>query len=571
MRIIITPTYKELFTGDRPDLKELLFDIPSMSSLTILCSINSKLFLSKSLQSQIEIFQLITRKVPEKDKRKFLENIAEIQAKDLNQEIQFFSTLATLEFIHYELINYKKIPFENKDLNGDQELRFLKAYFIIVQRINDKYESVFGKSLDKGEFFHTAMWPTFIEQLEINHTPNPVNALIRSLIFFNYFDKNEDLKKFLKIFIQFHDREHYWDYSKILMNLLRINWEGERKDYIYGNFLIKGTKELKTLLQNFTLNIENYQQEYGDSKKSYIGLKEEPFIPYDKNQYLISNWNFIINKVYEGLIFDFYKHSGIKKEKFKSFPDFKNFVAQEITEKYLFQTTLRHYLNKNYSILNFDGAKDKGHPDAYYRIGKYIFLFEIKDAFFPSKAISSNDYEVICQAIDEKYNNKRKGTGQIIKQLNHLTKSPFESKSYQELNLKTRNLIIYPIVIYTDNFFSMPGINRYLNQAFRKKLKEQNCEDEFGKVENLLFMNISFLLNQIHKFKKFDLKQILDEYFKAIHNSEKRFNKRHFEKDMQGMNINFEQFVAEKYSLEQNDGNYLQTIFEIFEMRKYFA
>ena len=132
--------------------------------------------------------------------------------------------------------------------------------------------------------------------------------------------------------------------------------------------------------------------------------------------------------------------------------DYKNFISEEITEKFLFKKILSKYLNEKHSKLIFDDSNIEGFPDAYYRNGKHIFLFEIKDAYFPVDAINSYSYKEICDAIDLKYNSTSKGTGQIIKQLKRLVTSPFEEKSYDELKLKTRNLIIYPIIIYTDNF-----------------------------------------------------------------------------------------------------------------------
>lgn len=448
MDFIITPTYKDLFQEEKPDLIELLKDIPSQAVIAWLSTINSKLFISKGPQTQFEIFHTITRRLPDKTKNDLLKKIVEIELKNPGQEVQFFSYLGTLEFIHHELIHYRDFSIE--DSTPEQELKVLKAYFVIVQNINDQYESVFGESLDKGEFFQTATWPIFLEQIELNHTPNPINALIRALIFFNYFEKNSKYSQYLNHFLDYHNRKHYWGYCLFLMDLLRINWENEPNDKRFGHFAIRSNKDVDAIFKNYSLNIHAYQQEYGENKKNFTGLKESPLIQFNEDQYLILNWNFIINKVYEGLVFDFYNHSGLKNSLiFKTFPDFKNFIAQEITEKYLFRKILSNFLNKEFSILNFDSSdREDGFPDAYYRDGKYIFLFEIKDAYFPSKAINSYNFQEICNAIDLKYNTKSKGTGQILKQLKRLSVKPFEEKEYKELKLKTRNLVIYPVLIY---------------------------------------------------------------------------------------------------------------------------
>lgn len=45
MEMIITPTYSDLFDGKVPELDQLLFDIPSELTLSILSKMNAELYI----------------------------------------------------------------------------------------------------------------------------------------------------------------------------------------------------------------------------------------------------------------------------------------------------------------------------------------------------------------------------------------------------------------------------------------------------------------------------------------------------------------------------------------------
>src|SRR5690606_31479094 len=101
-------------------------------------------------------------------------------------------------------------------------------------------------------------------------------------------------------------------------------------------------------------------------------------------------------------------------------------------------------------------------------------LFEIKDALFPADVIDSRSYEAIKKLMDDKYNGNNKGTGQLVKQLIHLKTGTYENKSFEDLGIKRRNLVIYPVLVYTDRHFGMPGFNRYLMDEFSNRIAQIN-------------------------------------------------------------------------------------------------
>src|SRR5690606_32797836 len=145
------------------------------------------------------------------------------------------------------------------DTTLEQEFNFIKAYFVIVERINNNYKKSFFEDNEdvKGEFFQTYTWPTFIEQFEVNHNKEPFVSLFRGLALLNYFNSNEDLKKYVSNFIKSNKQEHYWHYLKIILNFVQMGWK-ERDVNGFKPFVISESEETKKILDNFSLNVRDY-------------------------------------------------------------------------------------------------------------------------------------------------------------------------------------------------------------------------------------------------------------------------------------------------------------------------
>ncbi|AFU69509.1 hypothetical protein P700755_002782 [Psychroflexus torquis ATCC 700755] len=333
------------------------------------------------------------------------------------------------------------------------------------------------------------------------------------------------------------------------MNLLQNSWN--QLDSEFPSFLINDNDLFHSLFDTFILDVEEYKLKFKNGSDSYSGLKEWPLLK-NKKKFIVLNWNFISNKLYEGLIFDFYKKSGINNNpKFKNFTNYKNLIANKVTEKRLFEKILPKYLKGKNTVLKFDENIIQGFPDAYFRSGKYIFLFEIKDAYFSAAAVNSYSHIKIKEEIDKKYNTKNKGTGQIIKHLVKLIKDPFENKTYKELNIKIKNLVIYPVIIYTSSIFESPGFNKYLIEEFENKLNENNLDNSFGQIKNLTFMSLSFLINNLSNADKFIFKDIIDNFHNKVKEIEKKHNKTNNIDLLNKSNNNFEYF-SKDYLLKRN-------------------
>lgn len=338
------------------------------------------------------------------------------------------------------------------------------------------------------------MWPSIADSFEINFQINPYHVMVRGIVLLNYLQFRTPYTKYVEQYLKTHNKTTNFHYAIDIFNILNTNFQSLKNEQReFASFTLNRSPGFESLFDQFTLNLEIYKQKYSAKKENYAGIKSRPLYRLDDDTWLVLNWTFLSNKLYEGLIFDFYNNSGISKtQELDTFLKFKKLIGEQITEKHLFQQLSEASWSKKYEVLMFDNNKGiNGIPDAYYRIGNKVFLFEIKDAYFPSEAINSFSYDKIKAAIDTKLNSDSKGTGQLIKQLKKMKTQSFEdSKGYK----KTANIEVYPIIVYTDIHFNMPGVNEYVNRSFQAMLDDSDMKGTFRKIWPLTMININYLV-----------------------------------------------------------------------------
>lgn len=400
MELGVSLTYSDFFDGAVPEVETLLADIPSSFTINLLALINAQLYLNED--SQVEILNFILQRQQPALKNQIARKIAYIQNRR-NTRISIFSTVHSLEFIHYELIHYRNIDTEE---SPEKELAFFKAYLILSQNIT---EHLLNSVSQPGEDpFREKLWPVLMEQFPIDHPINPVTEIPKSIALLNYFEFHSNHSEYVSNFLRAQNKPTSWNYILDVTGLITQGWQYRASESMsHYPCVITVTDGFGFLLSAFTLDLKDYQLKYSQKKSSYTGLKEKPLFQISEDKVVVLSWNLLAAKIYEGLVFDFYQFSGIQS-KFDKFISYKKYISEEVIERYLFRSVVKALFNRK-EIIRFDDGNHQGFPDAYVRKGKYIFLFEVKDALFPSDAIDSHSYERIKNVIDEKYNSVQKG------------------------------------------------------------------------------------------------------------------------------------------------------------------
>lgn len=530
MQIALTPYYKDIFDEDVPKIQELIADIPTRVVVPYLSYLNSRLHLDSSLKNQIEIINEMLKRQSSETKNQIKENLKRfILTNKKNREIGFVSSFHLLSLIHNALCQYTDFDFI--DTTPEQELNIFKAYFVIVdQKANESVETYKReREFEDGDFFPKHTWPVLLNQMEATPRYDPISDLVKAMCFFNFLEYHSNYSNYVTEFLSKCGHRSTWGYVMSLVNIITQRWNNEENNR-NASFSFNCDDNTKPLYESLCINPLTYGLAYEEKDEDHSFMKATPLYNF-YNSYVVLDWSYLYNKLYDGLVFDFFNRSGIKEIiVLNTIPKFKRFIGKKITEEFTFKKLLTGIFNKKYTSLQFSDDDSKGEPDAYYREGNKVILFEIKDAFFAGSVLISNSYQQIKSEIDKKYNNPQKGTGQLIKQIQRLKESSLEEKSYNELKRKSKNFKIYPVILYTDVHFGMPGVNNYLSQEFEKQISTLDLKKSFRRIEKLTFINLSFIISYFNCIKQIGFINILE---RLQHELEKRKKKHEFKREIE--------------------------------------
>lgn len=523
MKMIIIPRYKDLFDGAVPNLDEMLQGIPSELILELLSLIQAKVYLGPSDFDQLEILNLFLSRQPFEIQAKIIKGMSVSEEFEKPSFGPLFEMNYILDFMHYILVNFREGPSDFQDTTPDQELRLLQAYVIFIENRNNYDKKLFEREETTAEdFFYKKTWPMLSGQYGANVRTNPFTSMLRGVCLLNFLLYDSEYKELITSFLLARGHPDPWSYIQSLSNIIMQSWDNDvAATKKTTKFSIAADSEYKQMFDSFALDPSLYRNEYNAMHQNYAGIKARPLYRTAQGDYIVLNWNFLSNKLYEGLIFDLHKYFRVEVESFAKLPDFKNFISSKITEPVLFRRLLSTVLkSRKYDVLIFDDNGKQGMPDAYFRRSNDVFLFELKDALF-SAAVIHQTYEEIKTEIDKKYNGSKKGVGQLIAHLKRMRLGSVEDPKRYKHN---RNLVIYPVMIYTDAFFGMPGVNRYLQRALKERITEEGLERDFKSIKPLIFIDLQFLIDIIALCNGSDIQ--IKDLFELFYSEQRRADKK---------------------------------------------
>ena len=249
---------------------------------------------------------------------------------------------------------------------------------------------------------------------------------------------------------------------------------------------------------------------------------------------LYLNLNFLVDKIYQGIQFDFarvlIKNSATyKTKKIKTTGDFMGIFGNEFSETGLFYRVMNFAFEKS-GYKKFEGDFMKQYltaePDYYMRDKSKIYLFEFKNVYLAADVKHSYDLETIKAELYKKLvqnqQGKAKGITQLINTIDSIRKGEFEKFD----SFDYENAIIYPIIVYVDFSFNLPGVNYILNKELKALLEKKGVQ-HLKNVKNLTMIDLdSFIKFQdLFRNKVIKLNNCLNEYFETLTNHKDIFDR----------------------------------------------
>jgi hypothetical protein len=178
-------------------------------------------------------------------------------------------------------------------------------------------------------------------------------------------------------------------------------------------------------------------------------------------------------------------------------------------------------------VLHFDD-NSLSQPDAYYRKNKTVIMVEYKDYIFKESIINCRDYGEIKSYIDEKFvegrKGKPKGITQLKNQIDLLYNQKYSfDKEVNELFSKGKSITIYPVIAYSDFMFSIPGVNKYLNELFQAQM---TTTYENAVIKPVTLLNIEILFDFCLRQSDFNgITHLIDRYWNIIRSRLGKFDR----------------------------------------------
>ncbi|MBL0121028.1 MAG: hypothetical protein IPP89_19190 [Saprospiraceae bacterium] len=362
-------------------------------------------------------------------------------------------------------------------------------------------------------------WPFSLVQLQYN-TPGSISLdMMKMLVFVDTIAQNKKYNEYGQKFMNFIGQP-ILNYTSMLFDLANMKNQFTYQGKTLPNFSFNLAKKHQPLLDHLALDIKNASL-IEDFNINFKALKVYPLL-FHYGTYIILYREFLKSQIYNGFIFLFYAHSGIKKI-FPCFGNFKSEIGKTMTEERIYAALLKTIFHNDVSSLKITNVDSD--PDAYIRIGNTIFLFEVKDNMMASKVIIAKDYEIIKKEIDRRFieeykkdgKKKHKGIGQLIEHIKFLNTKSFK---FDSIDTQRSQIEVYPIVLYSDNQFCLKGLNTYLGDIFEGKLSGHS----FKYVHRPVILSLQYLYEFVNCFNSETFCDLLDYYLRytqdcKIHNN----------------------------------------------------
>lgn len=538
--------YKDLFGKPKTgEYLKLMQKLPSNIAISLLAALNNELN-SKEEQTKLQfrILWAATTNIPVDDLSNLKENIMFFFQKTNRKSLPiFFASRYILEMVLEEINNYKAI----EEINDNQEdLNFLKAYFLIVDKVNDRDHQFidFGKlGKNEPETLFKLLWLPSLNQFEFNEKPNIIFETFRTLCYFKFIGRG--YKTYLREFLDNLKYKNVSTYLGCFQNLFKsIELNDETALLKRLVYIVPEQNVDQTHLQELCIKPPN-----GNLQLTIKDLKKHPIYFNNSRGYIVLDYTYLTKKMFRGAYFEIVHNTSLTKNLENDDPlknKIYNRYSQDVADSFeqeCFVPIMKLLAKKRAGVFHYADTT-AGVPDFYIRKANKIFLFELKAYVFPETLSNDPDFEKIKKYLDTKFvkseRKKPKGVGQLVEQIKVIQNGGFSFDKLSE-KIDVNSAEIYPCIVHSDYNFQLPGINTYLNQKFQKNLKPE--KNSGPSIAPLTLIGIETILDlAITNFSVLDLGKYIENFHQYLHEENFRFYNEANQQNFLRANSSFDQF-----------------------------
>ena len=435
----------------------------------------------------------------------FIKRVNEEYAGSFN----FINNVSSLYLIECLLENHNDLP-STENLTVEQEENLFKAYLF--------FSSKWTKLQTDGSFKYKEVsiaYMTLVMMLpfsELFEFKDFRIQFLKAIYFFKFCEGNEVFTQYLAAFLAAKEvkswNEYLFNLASTYVTLLQ---HGDLKTVL--QFSAAESRVFNSLL-NFCVNIQEF-----NSAPDFLSLRTNPVYRIEKNELLFLNINFLIDKIYQAIIFDFADvliRGGLtyNGRVITSKPQFIGIFGDEFMEPGLFNKVMQNtFKQKDYIHFSGDKLKQRfgdGVPDYMILDNRKLYVFELKNTFFSAPVKYSFDIDAIKGELEKKFvkneGGKPKGVTQLVNFVEDISKGRYNAI----LDADTK-YIIYPIIVTTDYTFILPVLGSYVAGRYDQILKDRKLN---YLTQKLTLMDLDSLIKFQDLFiaKKLTMNHVLQDY-----------------------------------------------------------
>lgn len=493
------------------DPQSIIKDVPTVALLNFMVDIHKKVeYAYSNTVIQKQIIRDLSQSLPKKDRKKIYNFIKNHDFPFLisHDTATYFYSLALSKFCSMD-----NFIDTNIELTEEEYTAAFKAILYCNQKWSDIQIAEDFSNLDVIDI--SILMDIPICEYKFNKDFRP--AIFKAIQFFSFCERDPDFQIYLSAFLKDINIDNW---KKYIYNLFHLLAEAIEKRQLY----LKG--ELSTFFKKFIIDISDPKlNQLWNSQFKNKYFRDRFIFPIEGDLYLLLSSNFLVDKIYQGLIFDFYdsiiKDDSLARnnKQLRNFGDFKSLLGSIFSEQHLLYPLMDKIFENNCST-RYSGEKLKtlgiiGAPDYYVHQEDILYLFEYKDVTISEEVKLSREINLIkdnildrvcCHKIGENGKPRIKGAGQLLEVINKI----INSNDYDGLDSQVHSIKhIVPIVVTTDSVYNCNGVNLLVINEFSNIMSTKfKIKDVFIQVPVLIdydtLIKLTYPINN-GEFKFFQL------------------------------------------------------------------
>ena len=516
MQQFMLVTYEDVYmdSANAVNPSALLYDVPVGGAMAWMALLSKQVtYAFSDTEMQYKIALSWSTGLTEKERFRFVDFL-------LNHQALLITPYTT--FMFYALVSQYGNDKVIRQINENDIPKLVKAYLYCNNLYIQKQNTELASATDRNAL----LMKVDIILAEYKLPKHFVVQLHKAALFFEFCEQDKKYKTYVDLFCQSWGIQNWSVYILALFNIYTS---------VISNFQICPSSYLaKKIMDKYTFPLGAAETKvlWNGADTSIKYFRDHFLLKNTQNGYIILNEILLVDKIYQGLLFDIAKVlqvNGIKDEKGKdvNFGSLKSEIGLPFSEKYLCYDLLGNIFNNQCDIQikgeEMDAKKVPAPSDYYVRKGNTLFIFECKDILLTEDITHINNMEDLKKEIfinicydgpDPKKPSKtlHKGFGQLLNSIDLL----INHSSMDELDNGVSEIKeIYPIVlVVSDKSYSALGINGLVNEEFNNIIKAKSYNFKDVVIKSPIIVDYESLLRMGRRLHEgiISFKQLLDGY-----------------------------------------------------------